>query len=628
MKIFLFTCYLCGTAFIQGNVQAMTMSYEEAEGLCGSLATSHATLAKITSVNILAVLSIAKIMVELAENDATALLVQNIDAVIRQQSLEEFGNFFEEKFVPYAEKEHRDKWAKLKSKLEKGGRLDEKDRQLALSISDSIKNNIAKAYKDGKEGIGKNIGVVEKDGTSWTGTLIKVNGATKLNGRIVLTVKNNVLEDENGKGCDFLIKGKQYIVQRCRVNTEKNIAVLILDRAVEDDGGLPIEATAPLNATQRFFNIGHDSNFGSVSPRATQKYLITSTTDGKIDTAEIRAFCTPGDNGAPIIFADDAGCKIVGIYTQAGENSWELNDKLIRWISEALTKHLEDAKTTQFLIDEKFDEAMYMYSAFCNEIAGRAYTKDPGWTSLPADDRLAPFVKEINELASQEAKDTLFDDAYEATITNLGIAAAHGARLGEKLKEKLKTLDVDSRHTLSLKFFEVGNCGALANYFMAHKSDLTAKQARTHENILQEIVRCFANPFMIFRIFLNGSHTFVGIKRGDKIEILQAWFEKYTVHHWLNSKKTCYYTDQFMDILGRVTSDVEKAESFYNTGPNEENLFVDSGAEKKEDKIKVQNFSYTVFDNETALDAAIRGCLAGNSVAPQAAIKLETEQAH
>ncbi|MDR0625095.1 MAG: hypothetical protein LBF72_01435 [Holosporales bacterium] len=171
---------------------------------------------------------------------------------------------------------------------------------------------------------------------------------------------------------------------------------------------------------------------------------------------------------------------------------------------------------------------------------------------------------------------------------------------GKRVREWFTSLKPTAQKQIC-KAFSVGNCGGLANYFL--RADFTAlrnssKHVYPGEDIIDKIAKKFTKKdFIIFRISLKSSHTFICIKIGDTVEILQAWQGEYSVRDWLNQARNCFSWADFICLLKQITTNVEMANEFYSV--------LNGKIELTSDKIGIDFVGFKTFNSKEELEKHI-----------------------
>ncbi|MBD9601352.1 hypothetical protein IB252_16170 [Pseudomonas sp. PDM10] len=140
----------------------------------------------------------------------------------------------------------------------------------------------------------------------------------------------------------------------------------------------------------------------------------------------------------------------------------------------------------------------------------------------------------------------------------------------------------------------MGNCGALANYFLEYGEKLASVKTS-----LKHITDTFeSNPCGVFRVSVGQSHTFIGIKSTDPscpIELLQAWENEYTIDDWLSRNDNVFAVPEFLELLENL-SDVAtyKAAS--------DRLFKTKNKGGVTHQVKITSFAFKKFETVEALN--------------------------
>lgn len=149
---------------------------------------------------------------------------------------------------------------------------------------------------------------------------------------------------------------------------------------------------------------------------------------------------------------------------------------------------------------------------------------------------------------------TMLDQGFnEVTYLGTYLVAQEYDQLPKNKEGDYEKLPAEEKTVLNNKFAAdaKGNCGELANYFMAFGGDTR----RPKEPALLFLEILLATNSGVFRIHLGSHHTFIGIRNADpsrEIEILQAWQEEYSIVAWLNRKDNIFTVAEFIETLREI----------------------------------------------------------------------------
>lgn len=166
----------------------------------------------------------------------------------------------------------------------------------------------------------------------------------------------------------------------------------------------------------------------------------------------------------------------------------------------------------------------------------------------------------------------------------------------DKTKEQFAALNVADRKILETAFLAqaLGNCGALANYFLEYGEKLLAVKTA-----IEHITDTFTNhPCGIFRISVGQSHTFIGIKSTDPtcpIELLQAWENEYTISDWLARNDNVFTAKDFLELLENLSG----AETFKAAS---DKLFKTKNKGGVNQQVNITKFAFKSFETAHALN--------------------------
>ena len=166
----------------------------------------------------------------------------------------------------------------------------------------------------------------------------------------------------------------------------------------------------------------------------------------------------------------------------------------------------------------------------------------------------------------------------------------------DKTKENFSALKDADRKILETTYLAqtLGNCGALANYFLEYGEKLPAVKTA-----IEHITDTFAShPCGIFRISVGQSHTFIGIKSTDPtcpVELLQAWENQYTISDWLARNDNVFSTSDFLELLENLSD----AGTYKNAS---DKLFKTKNKGGVSQQTKVTKFAFKTFETVHALN--------------------------
>lgn len=226
-----------------------------------------------------------------------------------------------------------------------------------------------------------------------------------------------------------------------------------------------------------------------------------------------------------------------------------------------------------------FDEITYIgFDAFIKIL----FYDEDALNTLPKKGSLGSFATKIRDLHIR---------CYKKETINEETAIMEVNELAKKLSQK-------DKKEICAKI-GTGNCGGLANHFLRYCEKSQSAQhkveyARTNKEIVSKIWKKLRdNNFIIFRISLHGSHTFIGIKINDNVEILQAWQGGYSIKDWIKPKRNSFFVRDFIKLLYQITTNVEMAKKFYSVASKQVSLNPES--------IKIESFGFKTFNSEADL---------------------------